>query len=103
MNDIDEFLSKNDNADGVIILSLETTNNQLKRQLGFYVKKYEYMPPINEYIQRDEHNLSLRERGIPINQARIKLFEQDNAQASRKQILPLIEQFAKDFVPQNSS
>jgi hypothetical protein len=61
------------------------------------------MPPINEYIQRDENNLNLRERGIPINQARIKLFEQQNAQASRKQILPLFEQFAKDFTPQNSS
>jgi hypothetical protein len=103
MNDIDEFLSKNDNADGVIILSLETNNNDTKRQLGFYVKKYENMPPINEYIQRDEHNLNLRERGIPINQARIKLFQQGNGQASRKEILPLVEQFAKDFVPQNSS
>jgi hypothetical protein len=103
MNDIDEFLSKNDNADGVIILSLETNNNDTKRQLGFYVKKYENMPPINEYIQRDEHNLNLRERGIPINQARIKLFQQNNGQASRKEILPLVEQFAKDFVPQNSS
>jgi len=71
--------------------------------LGFYVKKYENMPPINEYIQRSEHNLNLRERGIPINQARIKLFQQDNGQASRKEILPLLEQFTKDFVPQNSS
>ncbi|CAF0808838.1 unnamed protein product [Rotaria sp. Silwood1] len=103
MKDIDEFLSNNDNADGVIMLSLETNNDETTRQLGFYVKKYEHMPPINEYIQRDEHNLNLRERGIPINQARIKLFEQRNVQASRKQILPLIEQFAKDFVPHNSS
>ncbi len=103
MNEIDEFLANNDNADGVIILSLETDNDNPKRQLGFYVKKYENMPPINEYIQRDENNLNLRERGIPINQARIKLFEQQNAQASRKQILPLFEQFAKDFTPQNSS
>ncbi|CAF3357322.1 unnamed protein product [Rotaria sp. Silwood1] len=103
MKDIDEFLSNNDNADGVIMLSLETNNDEITRQLGFYVKKYEHMPPINEYIQRDEHNLNLRERGIPINQARIKLFEQRNVQASRKQILPLIEQFAKDFVPHNSS
>jgi GTPase SAR1 family protein len=103
MNEINEFLSKNDNADGVIILSLETANDETKRQLGFYAKKFEHMLPINEYIQRSEHNLDLRERGIPINQARIKLFEQQNTQASRKQILPLIEQFAKDFVPQNSS
>jgi len=103
MHDIDEFLSKNDNADGVIILSLESNNDNAKRQLGFYVKKFENMPPINEYIQRGENNLNLRERGIPINQARIKLFEQQNAQASRKEILPLIEQFAKDFTPQNSS
>ncbi|CAF4249708.1 unnamed protein product, partial [Rotaria sordida] len=103
MKDIDEFLSNNDNADGVIMLSLETTNDETKRQLGFYIKKYEHMLPINEYIQRGEHNLNLRERGIPINQARIKLFEQRNVQASRKQILPLIENFAKDFAPQNSS
>jgi len=103
MKDIDEFLSQHDNADGVIILSLETNNDNTKRQLGFYVKKFENMPPINEYIQRDEHNLNLRERGIPINQARIKLFQQNNGQASRKEILPLVEQFAKDFVPQNSS
>ena len=103
MTDIDEFLSKNDNADGVIILSLETNNDSTKRQLGFYVKKYENMPPINEYIQREEHGLELCERGIPINQARIKLFEQKNVQASRKQVLPVVEQFAKDFVPQNSS
>jgi hypothetical protein len=101
MKDIDEFLSKNDNADGVIIL--ETNNDETKRLLGFYAKKFETMLPINEYIQRDEHNLDLHERGIPINQARIKLFEQQNTQASRKQILPLFEQFVKDFVPQNSS
>lgn len=103
MKDLDEFLANNDNADGVVILSLETNNDQPKRQLGFYAKKFENMLPINEYIQRGEHNLDLRERGIPINQARLKLFEQNNAQASRKQILPLLEQFAKDFVPQNSS
>jgi len=103
MNEIDEFLSKNDNADGVIILSLESKDDDTKRQLGFYVKKFENMPPINEYIQRDAHNLNLRQRGIPINQARIKLFEQQNVQASRKEILPLIEHFVKDFIPQNSS
>ena len=103
MKDIEEFLAKNDNADGVIILSLETNNETTKRQLGFYVKQYEHLPPINEYIQREEHGLGLRERGIPINQAKIKLFEQNNVQASRKQVLPVLEQFAKDFVPQNSS
>lgn len=103
MKEIDEFLVKNDNADGVIMMSLEGENDALKRQLGFYVKKFEHMPPVNEYIQRDEHNLDLRERSIPINQAKLKLFEQDNAKASRKQVLPIIEQFVKDFVPQNSS
>lgn len=102
MNEVDEFLANN-NADGVIILSLESNDDQAKRQLGFYVKKYENLPPINEYIQRTEHDLHLRERGIPLNQARLKLFEQNNAQASRKEILPILEQFAKDFVPQNSS
>jgi hypothetical protein len=103
MQELDEFLSKNENADGVIMLSLETNDQDNKRQLGFYVKQYEHMPPINEYIQREEHGLDLRERGIPINQARIKLFEQNNVQASRKQVLPVLEQFAKEFVPQNSS
>ena len=103
MKDLDEFLTSYENADGVIILSLETESDQPKRQLGFYVKQYEHLPPINEYIQREEHALDLRERGIPINQARIKLFEQRNTQASRKQVLPVIEQFAKEFVPQNSS
>ena len=80
MNDIDEFLAKNDNADGVIILSLETNNEGSKRQLGFYVKKFENIRSINEYLQRDTNNLNLRERGIPINQAKIKLFEQQNVQ-----------------------
>ena len=103
MKEIDEFLEKNDNADGVIMMSLQGENDSLKRQLGFYVKKFEHMPPVNEYIQRDEHKLDLRERSIPINQAKLKFFEQDNAQASRKQVLPIIEQFVKDFVPQNSS
>ena len=41
MKDLDEFLTNNDNADGVIILSLETGNDETKRQLAFYVKKYE--------------------------------------------------------------
>lgn len=103
MNDLDEFLASNDNADAVVMLSLETEGDQTKRQLGLYAKKFENMLPVNEFIQRAEHDLDLRERGIPINQARIKLFEQHNAQASRKQILPVLEQFAKDFVPQNSS
>ena len=103
MNEIDEFLANNENADGVIILSLESNNDNAQRQLGFYIKKFENLFPINEFIQRAEHNLNLRERGIPINQARIKLFEQQNAQASRKEILPIIEQFVKDFPAQNSS
>lgn len=103
MNDMDEFLVKNENADGVILMSLQSENDALKRQLGFYVKKYEHMPPVNEYIQRDEHDLDLRERSIPINQAKLKFFEQNNAQASRKQVLPILEKFVKDFVPQNSS
>ncbi|CAF4186872.1 unnamed protein product, partial [Adineta steineri] len=66
-------------------------------------KKFEHMLPINEYIQRSEHNIDLRERGIPINQARIKLFEQNNAQVSEKDIQKLLIQFVKDFEPQNSS
>lgn len=103
MKDLDEFLANNGNADGVIILSLATVDGEIKRQLGFYVKKFEHLPAINEYIQRSEHNLNLRERGIPINQARIKLFELRNAQASRKEVLPVCEHFANDFVPENSS
>ncbi|CAF0785594.1 unnamed protein product [Adineta steineri] len=103
MKDIDEFLSTNDNADGVIFLSPESNNGATKGQLGFYAKKFEHMLPINEYIQRSEHNIDLRERGIPINQARIKLFEQNNAQVSEKDIQKLLIQFVKDFEPQNSS
>jgi hypothetical protein len=103
MKDIDEFLLTNDNADGVIILSLNTNNDDIKRQLGFYVKKFEHMPPINEYIQRDEHGFDLRERGIPINQARIKFFHSNNGQATCQQVLPVVEQFVKDFVSQDSS
>lgn len=103
MKDLDEFLAHNGNADGVIMLSLTTSDDDVKRQLGFYVKKFEHLFPLNEHIQRDEHNLNLRERGIPINQARIKLFEQGDVKASRKEILPVIENFTKDFVPQDSS
>ena len=98
MNDIDEFLSKNDNADGVIILSLETTNDQPKRQLGFYIKNFDYLQSINDYLQSNELNLDLHERSIPINHVQIKLFDQKTIQSSRKQILPFIEKFTKDFL-----
>jgi hypothetical protein len=97
LNDINEFLSKNENADGVIITSIEEKDGQTKRQLGFYIKNLEHIKLINECIQSTELNLDLHERSIPINQARIKLFDQKNVQASRKQILPFIEQFAKTF------
>ena len=103
MHDMDEFLSKYNNADGVIMLSITTNHDEKKCQLGFYVKKFEHVFPINEYIQRCEHNLDLVERGIPINQARIKLFEQRNSRASCEQILPIIETFTKNFVSENSS
>jgi len=103
MKDIDAFLSSNGNADGVIILSPQSTDDNAKRQLGFYIKKFEHIQPVNEYLQRGAHGLNLQERGIPINQARIKLFEQQSAEASGKDILPVIEQFAKDFKPENSS
>ncbi len=97
MNDINEFLSKNENADGVIITSIEEENGQTKRQLGFYFKKLEHVQLINEYLQSNKLNLDLHECSIPINQACIKLFNQNNVQASRKQLLPFIEQFAKTF------
>lgn len=100
MKNLDEFLALNNNADGIIIVSPEKDG---KRQIGFYVKQYEHMPPINEFLQRGENNLSLRERGIPINQARIKLFEQTNTQTSQEQLQSLLENFAKDFQPNNSS
>lgn len=98
MQNLDEFLAQNNNADGVIFVSSAD-----KHQVGFYVKQYENMPPINEFLQRGENNLGLRERGIPINQARIKLFEQTNTQTSHEQFQSLIEQFTKDFQPNNSS
>ena len=87
----------------MIILSLEGDGDTAQRQLGFYIKKFENLFPISQFIQRAENNLNLRERGIPINQARIKLFEQQNAQASRKEILPVVEQFVKDYPAQSSS
>jgi len=86
-----------------LFFHLKIITTKAKRQLGFYVKKFEHISAVNQYIQRGEHNLELRERGIPINQARIKLFEQQSAEASGKDILPVIEQFAKDFKPENSS
>ncbi|CAF1037678.1 unnamed protein product [Rotaria sp. Silwood1] len=98
LNDIHEFLSKNDNADGVIMTSVEVKNEETKRQLGFYIKKIEYIQPLSEYIQNKELKLDLHEHVLPINQSHIKLFDQKNVHASRKQILPLIEKFIKDFI-----
>ncbi len=80
---------------------MEVKNEETKRQLGFYIKKFEYIQPIKEYIQNNRLNLDLHERAIPINQVHIKLYDQKNVQASRKQILPFIEQFAKDFIKSN--
>ncbi|CAF0750443.1 unnamed protein product [Adineta steineri] len=102
LNDLNEFLSKNDNADGVIMTSVEVKNDETKRQLGFYIKKYEYIQPIYEYIQSNKINLDLHERAIPLNHANIKLFDQKNIKASRKQILPFIEQFVKDSTKSNT-
>ncbi|CAF0926019.1 unnamed protein product [Adineta steineri] len=102
LNDLNEFLSKNDNADGVIMTSVEVKDDETKRQLGFYIKKYEYIQPIYEYIQSNKINLDLHERAIPLNHANIKLFDQKNIKASRKQILPFIEQFVKDSTKSNT-
>ncbi len=97
MNDLNEFLSKNENADGVIITSVEVNKDETKRQLGFYIKNFDHLQPVNNYIQSNELNLDLHELCIPINQVQIKLFNQKNIQSSRKQILPFIEKFVKDF------
>ncbi|CAF0745960.1 unnamed protein product [Didymodactylos carnosus] len=102
MKDIESFLQKNDNADAVIILSVKTNDkNEPSRQLGLFVKKFEHFNKLYKYIQQEEHGLELQERSIPINQARLKLFNQKNAQASRKQILPIIEQYVKNFEASN--
>ncbi|CAF3570403.1 unnamed protein product [Rotaria sordida] len=98
MNDINEFLLKNDNADGVIMTSVEIKNEETKRQLGFYIKKIEYIQPIYEYIQRKDLKLNLHERTLPMNHQHIKFFDQKNVHASRKQILPFIEKFIRDFI-----
>ncbi|CAM4763624.1 unnamed protein product [Rotaria magnacalcarata] len=103
LNDINEFLSENENTDGVIITSVKVENTVTKRQLGFYFKKIEHTQLIYKYILSEEVNLDLQERSIPINQARIKLFDQKNVLASRKQILPLMEQFIKDLVKSDIS
>jgi len=97
VNDLNEFLLKNENADGVIMTSIEENNEQTKRQLGFYIKNIEYIQSFSEYIQSNELNLDLKERSIPINQVHIKLFDQKNIKASRKQILPFVEKFTKNF------
>jgi len=94
---LNHFLTKNDNADAVVIMSLVDDNKTTKRQLGLFVKKFENFFQLNNYIQDPDHKLDLEEKGIPINQARLKLYEQKNAEASRKQVLPVIEQFVKTF------
>jgi hypothetical protein len=78
--------------------SIEVNNDKTKRQLGFYIKNFKHLQSINECIQSNDLNLDLHERSIPINQAQIKLFDQNNVQASRKQILPFIEKFVKSFI-----
>lgn len=98
LNGINEFLSKNEHADGVIFTSVAVENDETKRQLGFYMKKYEHVQPIYECIQSKALNLDLHEYPLPINQACIKFFNQKNVQASRKQILPFLENFLKGFV-----
>ena len=103
LNDINDFLSKNGNADGVIITSVEVKNEETARQLGCYIKKFEHIHPIVEYLQSKQLNLDLYERSIPIDQVHIKLFDQKNIKASRKQILPFIEQFAKNFMEPNAT
>lgn len=97
MDELNEYLTKNDNADGVIMTSIETKNGQTKRQLGLYILNLEYLELIYKLIQNDDLNLQLKERSIPINQTRLKLFDQYNIQASRKQILPFLDKFVKNF------
>ncbi len=97
LHDLNEFLLKNENADGVIMTSIKVENDETKRQLGFYIKNMKYVQPIYECIQSQDLNLNLHERSIPINQTQIKLFDQSNVQASRKQILPAIAKFINDL------
>lgn len=61
------------------------------------------MPALNEFLLREENQLQLRERGIPINQAKLKFFEQSGDESSQNRISTILEKFAQDFLPQNSS
>jgi hypothetical protein len=97
MNDFNQFLSKNDNADGVIITSIESHHDKIHRQLGFYLKNLACLQPINTYLQSHELNLDLHERCLPINQTQLKFFDQNNVRSSRKQILPFMEKFVLNF------
>lgn len=97
MHELNEYLSKNENADAVIMTSIEIKNDKTTRQLGFYIQNFEYLQPINECLQSDELNLNLQELSIPINQTKIKLFNQKNIKVSRKQILPFIDKFVNNL------
>lgn len=93
MNDLNEFLAKNENADGVIMTSIEINDKETKRQLGYYLKNVENFQSIDSYFQTNNIHLDLHERSLPINQARLKYFDQNNIRLSRKQILPFVEEF----------
>jgi len=93
MNDLNEFLAKNKNADAIILTSVEVQNSKTKRQLGYYAKTLENFQSIDSYFQTNDIHLDLHELSQPINQAQLKLFDQKNIRLSRKQILPFAEKF----------
>lgn len=99
---MNEFLTQNENADGIIFTSIHAENDETKRQLGFYLRS-EYIQPIYECLLKKELNLGLHERVLPANLSFIKYFDQNNLQASRKQILPFVENFIMGFIATNAS
>ena len=91
-DELEEFLAANDNADGLIVTSIETTNEKSHRQLAFYVKDAAKVSPLNTCLHQPELNLNLRERDVRFDGGRMKFFDQENVRASRKQILPFLEE-----------
>jgi hypothetical protein len=78
---------------------MTSIDDKSQRQLGFYVKNLAHLQSINAYLQSPELNLDLHEHCLPINQVQLKLFNQNNIRSSRKQILPFIEKFVRNYFP----
>jgi hypothetical protein len=98
LDDLDEFLLHNGNAHGVIITSIVMNNDDATRQLAIYMKQQELITIVEECLRRTQLELNLSDdRLLAVSHARMKLFDQHNVRASRKQILPFMEQLVNEF------